>query len=384
MIEKPYLGQCLSVTFVILAGFGALTACAQSVTEPSSDSANRHFTEPPPIVSDGRRGFSSRLRHTGPVELRPDHPQRYIVKQGDTPQKVAEVFLKQPWRWPEVWRPRPGKDNPEQLFIGEVIELYYQGDQPRFRPAEGVPTIRLSPEIRVQPIEDIVPTIPRQAISSFLKRSVVSNELAWKEAPKVIGNAEDRILNATGSKIYVNGITSSYPANYRIFRPGNQYRDPLTGQLLGLAGRYVGEATLEEVNTPSVLMLTHVQLEVRAGDRLFPADEEGLESLQFEPRMAPPDTQGQVIALLGDNVLASQYQSLVVNLGEEDGMEPGYMLDIVGTDEVPRQGLLALSAKQVDYQVGSLMLYRVYDGVSYGLVMDMTDTIQVLDRVQSP
>ncbi len=383
MIEKPYFGQCLFTTFVILAVFGALTACAQKGPNPSIDPTQSRFMEPPPMATDGRGGFSSRLRRVGPIALRPDHPQRYIVKQGDTPQKVAEVFLNQPWRWPELWSPRPGTNNLEQLFVGEVIELYYQGGQPRLRPVAGVPTIKLSPEVRVQPIAEIVPTIPRQAISSFLKRSVVTDASAWQAAPKIIGNAENRVLNATGGKIYVSGITSTYPSNYRIFRPGNQYRDPLTGKLLGLAGLYVGEAILEEVNDPSVLVLTDAQLEVRAGDRLFALDEEGVEPVQFEPQMAPPDTQGHIIALLGENVLASQYQSLVVNLGEQDGMEPGYVLDIVGTDQAPQQGFLA-SANKVDHQVGSVMLYKVYNGVSYGLVTDMNDTIEVLDRVQSP
>jgi hypothetical protein len=384
MIEKPYFGQCLSITLVILIVFATLTACAQRAPAASPDPTNPRYSEPPPLATRSGGGFSSRLRRGGGIELRPDHPQRYIVKQGDTPQKVAEVFLKRPWQWPEVWRPQSGTDNPGQLFVGEVIELYYQGGQPRLRPVAGVPTIKLSPEIRVQPIEDIVPKIPRQAISSFLKRSVVTDASAWRAAPKIIGNAENRVLNATGSKIYVDGITSSYPSNYRIFRPGNRYRDPLTGELLGRAGQYVGEAILEEKGNPSVLMLTDAQLEVRTGDRLFPIDEAGIEPRQFQPQMAPPDTQGHIIALLGENVLASQYQSLVVNLGEDDGMQPGYMLDIVGTDQVSQQGWLATSANPIDQQVGTLMLYKVYDDVSYGLVTDMNDTIGVLDRVQSP
>lgn len=384
MMNKLRFGQCLSATVLCLVGFGALTACAQRAPEPSADPTNARLIEPPPVAVNSGTGFSSRLRHEGPIELRPNHPQRYIVKQGDTPQKVAAVFLARPWRWSEVWRPRPGTDNIEQLYIGEVIELYYQGGQPQLRPVTGVPTIKLSPEIRTQPIADIVPTVSRQVISSFLKRSVVTDESAWQTAPKIIGNAENRVLNATGGKVYVAGINSSYPSNYRIFRPGPQYRDPSTGELLGLSGQYVGEAVLEEVGNPSVLVLTNAQLEVRTGDRLFPVDETVIEPLQFEPQMAPPDTQGHIIALLGENVLASQFQSLVVNLGEDDGMQPGYMLNIVGTDQVPRQGLLASSTNPIDHQVGSLMLYKVYDGVSYGLVTDMNDTIEILDRVQSP
>lgn len=385
MIEKLYLGLRLSIIFAILTVFGTLTACAQGEPKLSTDPINPRLMEPPPVAAvDDGRGFSSRLRRGGPIELRADHPQRYIVKQGDTPQKVAEVFLKRPWRWPEVWRPRPGTDNPEQLYEGEVIELYYQGSQPQLGPVAGVPTIKLSPEIRIQPIKDIAPTVSRQAVNSFLKQSVVTDESTWQTAPKIIGNAENRVLNATGGKVYVAGIDSSYPSNYRIFRPGDQYTDPLTGESLGLAGRYVGEAVLEELGNPSVLVLTDAQLEVRTGDRLFPMDESIIEPLQFEPQMAPPDTQGYIIALLGENVLAGQFQSMVVNLGEDDGMQPGYMLDIVGIDQVPRQSLLASSTNPIDQQVGSLMIYKVYDDVSYGLVTDMSDTIEVLDRVQSP
>lgn len=369
---------------IILLTLTALTSCARAPSPdypPTAMSASS--AEAPPLVT-ADAGFGQRVRQSGPIELRPDHPRRYVVEPGDSVLEIAGVFFQQPWRWPEVWRPQPGSDEPEAVYPGEVIELYYEMGQPRLRPVAGIPTIKLSPQIRFEPIEASVPTVPRQAVKSLLKQSIVTTKAIWNNAPTIAANPDDRVLIGIGEKMYVSGFTDFDQVNYGVFHPGGQYRDPATGDVLGFVGYYVGEAVLEQPGDPAVFVLTDLKREARAGDRLFPVQEQRAEIYEFVPQMPPPDTAGYVIGVFGEGVVAGQYQSVVVNLGETEGMEPGYILDIFSKDLVPQQSGWLASAAQPWRRVGSLMLYDIYPDMSYGLVTDMTDPIRVSDRVQTP
>lgn len=373
-----------SFSILILLLIGALTSCAKppsgaysTATMPASN------IEAPPLVT-AEPGLR-RIQRSGPVKLRPDHPQRYVVAPGDTLVEVVGVFFQQPWRWPEVWRPQPGAEAPEAIYPGEVIELYYEAGQPRLRPVAGIPTIKLSPQIRVQPIEAAVPTVPRQAVRSLLKESIVTTKATWNAAPSITANPDDRVILGIGERFYVTGFTEFDQRSYRVFHPGGQYRDPATGDVLGFIGYYVGEAVLQQPGDPAIFVLTDLRREARAGDRLFPVDEQRTEIYEFVPQIPPPDAQGYVVGVFGDSVVAGQYQTVVVNLGETEGMEPGYVLDIFSKDLVPEQnwGWLGF-ASPTWRRIGSLMLYDIYPDMSYGLVTDMTDAIRISDRVQAP
>jgi hypothetical protein len=215
----------------------------------------------------------------------------------------------------------------------------------------------------------------------------VVNKADWQEAPVIVGNFDDRVLLSPGNQIYVyaSGIEDFDQRRYQVFRFDKEYRDPATGQPLGFSGLYVGEAVLEQEGNPAVLALTEAHLESRAGDHLFPLLHDEVEHYYFLPKAAPPDTKGYIISLLGDHVLASQYQSVVVNLGDRDGMEPGYMLNIFATARNNTKPMFRPVAQQLpEHKIGSLMLYKVHEEVSYGLVITMNDSIRVLDRVEAP
>jgi hypothetical protein len=318
--------------------------------------------------------------------MRPNHPQRYVVGPEDTLLDVAGRFLEEPWRWPEVWRPTSGDENTNLLYPGEVIEFYTENGQPRLRPASAVATIKLSPRVRVEPLAQPIPTVPRSAVEGFLKKSIVVDKADWKNAPVIVGNFDDRVLLPPGDQIYVyaTGFRDFDQRHYQVFRFDKEYRDPATGQSLGFGGLYVGEAILEQEGNPAVLALAETHLEGRAGDHLFPLPYDEVEHYHFLPQAAPPDTTGRIIALLGDHVLASQYQSVIVNLGENDGVEPGYVLNIYATARNTTTPMLRTVAQSPEHEIGTLMLYKVYEGVSYGLVITMEDSIRVSDRVAAP
>jgi len=183
------------------------------------------------------------------------------------------------------------------------------------------------------------------------------------------------------------GIDSDEQRRYRVFQLSGDYRDPATGQSLGFGGSYVGDAVLEkaaEEGKPAVLAMTAARLEARAGDRLFPASQfDDSDLYSFSPKAPPADTEGWIISLLGHNVLASQYQSVVINLGAADGMEVGDMLGVYTTGR-GLQTQFGFGERLPSHKVATMMLYRVYDRVSYGLIIGMKDFVKPHDRVGKP
>jgi hypothetical protein len=369
-------GRDIRFTF-ILATLTFIIACAQAPIDETS-----RFSEPPSL----RPAENTMAKpKAGSLTLRPDHPETYVVASGDTLLDVAERFLEQPWRWSEIWRPAPNVDNPEKIYPGEVIELYYENGQPRLRllSATQRPTLKLSPQVRVVPVSQPIPTVPRQAIASFLERSLVLNEQDWKKAPYIVGSVDDRIILAPPDRIYVRGLREFDQQHYQVFRPGEEYKDPASGRSLGVGGIYMGDAVLQEEGDPATLLITSTRKEIRPGDRLFPR-ENTIELYSFIPHPAPPDTEGQIITFLNDALVVSQYQSVVINLGEREGLEPGNMLAVFSADEPvtdPETGsTIPVSGKRA----GLVMVYKVYDWLSYGLITEMTNPIRVQDRVREP
>jgi hypothetical protein len=204
----------------------------------------------------------------------------------------------------------------------------------------------------------------------------------WESEPYVLGNAEGNLLTLAGSRIYARGDIFDLP-RYRIFRPGSQYRDPLNSESLGYDMIYVGEAALEEDGDPAILRLVSADGEIRPGDRLFPFDDEP-PVLNFNPQAAPEDTNGEIIGTLSENLLISRYSNVVINLGELDGMTPGTVLAIYQPGRTLTDPIAGGQVQLPEDRSGLIMLYKVFDLVSYGLVTESTREIRPHDRVGEP
>jgi hypothetical protein len=374
------LGTDSIVKFLPLAVLTIVSACAQARL------AERPAISEPPTVAAETAAATTKLPQ-GPVTLRPDHPQTYVVAAGDTSFDIAAKFLETPWRWPEVWRPDPGVSDPNAIYPGDVIELYYEGDQPRLRLAKERANLKLSPQVRVETLSQPIPPIPRSAVESFLMRTLVASNADWELAPRIVSNVDGRVVVGAGDRVYIRGILSSDQRFFRVFRRGEEYRDPITKQSLGVGGIYVSDAVLQQEGDPATLVLTATRRDVRAGDRVFPVEDE-VEVYNFIPHAPPPDTEGRVIAVQGKTLLVGQYQGVVVNLGEESGMEPGHLLKIHTVGRHVRYpatySLIGSTVRLPDEEVGLLMIYRVHDRISYGLVMTANRIVHTGDRVTDP
>jgi len=263
------------------------------------------------------------------VALAPDAPETYVVQPGDTLWSIAGRFLRDPWRWRDVWQANPGVRNPNRIFPGDVLELVYEGGNPRIRTVRGgggMRTVKLSPRVRVTELDRSIPTIPINAVAPFLSRPVVTEARDIDKAPYVVGFPEGHLLAGIGGTIFVRSILEAETDRYEVLRPGQEYRDPDTNRVLGFEASYVASARLDRTGDPATLVITRSQREVEIGDRVRPArGEEPIRS--FFPVPAPAGLRGKIIAVLNGVTQIGQFDVVVLNRGSKQQVEVGQVFE---------------------------------------------------------
>lgn len=377
--SSRHLGAALSLATAVLLG-----ACAQ--TPPQSES-ELDEGGPPPISGAAtlEPGHLTAVA-PAPIALRPGHPPAYTVVPGDTLWSIAQRFLQQPWQWREIWRQNPQIDNPNRIYPGDVLRFSHDASgKPQLEVAEReeTPLIKLTPQVRVETINQPIPPVPRDAVESFLTRALVLSEGQWKSSPYILGDENGQVLLADRNRVYARGADFDRP-RYQVFRPSEALIEPGSGRNLGTAGIFMGEALLEKNDDPATFMLTRTVAPIRPGDRLFEIEAER-ELYSFEPHPVPPDTNGFIIAQLNPDVTQiTQYSSVVINLGLQEGLEPGHVLAVYGKHREVEDPVSGSTIKLPGERAGLLMVYKAYDLVSYALVMQAERAIRLQDPVSTP
>lgn len=325
------------------------------------------------------------------LALNPDAPERYTVVQGDTLWDISARFLRDPWLWPEIWQVNPAIENPHLIYPGDTLSLIYGADgKPRVTVSErGKPTVKLSPEARAERLDTAIPAIPMDAVGPFLSRAGVISKEKYDSLPYVVAFQDERIIAAVGDKAYVRGELDRDAKRFMIVRIGEPYRNPgaKKGDILGYEMLEVATASLEATGDPASFQLLSVNREVLAGDRVMPIDDSELID-QFMPHPASGDLNGQIISVLDGVSRVGTYQTVVVNLGSTDGVERGHVFDVMQSGRVVKDKYSGKAGGEAitlpDEYAGTVMVYRVFDRVSYGLVMRAAKDIRVLDSVKAP
>ncbi|HEX5806713.1 MAG TPA: LysM domain-containing protein [Macromonas sp.] len=372
-------------------------------------------------ITSGQRSTAQQVAQAGvPLsELAPDAPERYTIKSGDTLWGISGMYLKRPWRWPELWGMNMQQvRNPHLIFPGQVLVLTRIGDRAVLSFAQGgaIPTTKLSPRIRAESLADTaIKPIPANVIEPFLTESLVVDGETHNHAPRIVAAPETRVLLSRGDRAYARGqygtgevldgtplkLGKDQPRHYRVYREATPLKDPASGELLGYEAQFIGKADLvreestriiEAGERPSVMVepatidITLSKEELRVNDRLLP--EPAREAAHTYIPHAPAAAQaGQIVKVHGAAVqYAGQNQVVIINRGAKDGMERGHVLAILKdaktvTDKTDgNRTRLHLPGERN----GLMMVFRTFDRVSYALVLEVTDGVQVGDRFVNP
>ena len=263
-------------------------------------------------------GFMALSSHADTLKMQENAPDRYVVVKGDTLWDISGKFLKDPWKWPQIWGMNKDEiKNPHWIYPGDVIVLDRSGATPALSllKAEKYGTVKLSPQVRVESEADQgVPSIPASAVNAFISQPFVMEEDALNDAPRIIGAQEDRMILGTGDQAVRHQRTRCKIRNWKILRPGKALIDPDTGEVLGYEVVYLGEAHTEQTVDPQRLCITRSSEEIQTGDRLLPASDDAY-SFRYMPHAPERDINGQVISTYGGVSEIGQYGTVVLNKG---------------------------------------------------------------------
>src|SRR5437870_2396429 len=330
---------------------------------------------------------------SAPLTLRPDAPERYVVVPGDTLWSISQRYTDSPWRWPELWG--LNKDqirNPHLIYPGYVIMLdRARGQLTIGGPAPARPTesgsVKLGPRMRVESLaKEQIPSIPAAVIEPFLTRPLIVEPDGLDKAPTIVGTQADRVILATGNSAYVRGIGASKEETWYVYRRGVPLVDPDSNQTLAYEAIYLGTAQLERGGEPATVKLTSSVQEVGAGDKLVAAGRP--QPISYAPRAPASNIRGRVISIHGGlgKVGEAGPQSIIsINRGARDGIEVGHVLALYTLGGSVRDvSKTEATIKLPDERAGLAFVFRVFNRVSYALVMTVTRPISPLDVVQTP
>ena len=253
-------------------------------------------------------------------------------------------------------------------------------------PPKDIDTVKLSPQIRYDTLEKAIDTIPRSAIGPFLYRPRVVTKEEIENAPYIVSSYEEHLMTGAGHRVYAKNVTDANLAQYGVMRPGQVYRDPETNEILGYEVIRVAAARLVRSGNPATLDLVSSRREALNGDILLPSEESELD-FNFFPQPPRDAINGQIISVFGGLTMIGQYNVVVLNRGQREGLVPGNVLAIYQSGRRvpdPHGAASTSSITLPDERAGILMVFRTYEKVSYALVMKATRVIHINDRVTNP
>lgn len=377
------------------------------------------------------------------LTLQDNAPDTHVVVKGDTLWDISGKFLKDPWRWPQIWNlNRDEIRNPHLIYPGDLIVLDRSGKEPRLSLVKGdksgMPTVKLSPGARATELgSDAIPAIPIRVIHPFLSQPRVVPKGALDGAPFILGSNADRVVLGAGDEAFATGGKPGV-SQWNVLRPGKALKDPETGEVLGYEVEYLGDARTLVEGAPQKIRITQSSQEIVAKDKLVEAD--ASTTFEFIPHAPASSISGRIISAYGGMTDSGRYQTVVINRGSRDGLEPGHVLSVfragqtvkLTRDEkdrmtwvnekaggVPEGGAWLYSdvrclnenskvtydqaadvrktfrntclgnrddnaVKLPDAHSGLLMVYRVFDRVSYALIMESDGPVYLLDTVRNP
>lgn len=357
-------------------------------------------------VTEAQRSAAENVAKAGvPIEeLAPNAPDSHTVKAGDTLWAISGIFLKSPWRWPELWGMNKQQiANPHLIYPGQTLFLVKRDGRATLEMARGADGAnaepegqdRLSPRVRAAALADNpVATIPQHLIEPFLNEAIVleSDELA--QAPRIVAAQEGRVMISQGESAYVRGIKASNDS-YRVFRSAKPLKDPDSREVLGFESVYLGSADLirlggttehegDKLEVPATISIRQMRQEIGVGDRLAPVPSRNYS--RYVPHAPDKPIAGRIISVYGDAITAGQNQIVALNRGAADGVERGHVLTLWRAGRVMKDNTVDRGDRVhlPDEAHGVLFVFQTFKRVSYALIISVKDPVSSGDRFSEP
>ena len=362
------------------------------------------------------------------IQLQKDAPDRHVVVKGDTLWGISGKFLKDPWQWPKVWRMnRTEIKNPHLIYPGDVVVLDTSSGSPQLKLVRE--TVVLEPGIVEEPLDaEAIQTISPSVITPFLSQPLLIENNQLDNSPRIISGPDNRVILSPGTRVYINDIKDGAGTHWNIYRPGEKLTDPDTKEVIGTEAIYLGDVDITRYGAPASGDIVRAKEEIFAKDRLVVSADEFKSS--FVPRAPDKEINGRIMRIYGGVAEGGPNTVVSINRGKNDGLEEGHVLaikrygkvitdpeykdqktnqvtpedkklkelnfdvttgsdgkKIVNFEKDTKQTNVVLKPGQVklpDERVGLLMVFRTFDKVAYGLIMNSTDAIYTLDAVQTP
>ncbi len=348
------------------------------------------------------------------IQINPAHPDQYTVVKGDTLWDLSGKFLNHPWQWPELWSNNSQIQNPNLIYPGDTVYFSVVNGRPQLslsrndQPAQSTAGStcvlgeedvkngrknfavsengKLLPCIRETTLKQAIKLIPADAIAQFLisPRVVTENEL--NTAPYVVDFAGEHLVAGAGDRIYVRAIPHPDSLTYTVYRSGDTFKSPDTGEILGYEAKYIADTSLQQTGDPATLFITKSGSEIRKGDRIMPDSDEEI-ILNYFPRPPKESIEGSIISVLGGVSQIGLYNIVVIDKGLKDGLLAGHELAIYQRGNRvsdPYSPIKNDIVKLPDEISGTLMVFRPFERVSYALVMKATQALHIFDKVKTP
>jgi len=354
-------------------------------------------------VTPQQRATAEQVAKVGVAEseLAPDAPDTYTIKRGDTLWDISKIFLRSPWRWPELWGMNKAEiANPHLIYPGQVLMLVRRDGRAQLQLATAQTgaqpgVVKLSPSVRSSPADNgAIPPIPLELIQPFLTQAVVFDTDVLSKAPRIVATPESRTVLGKGDIAYASGDFGG-ASDLRLFREAKPILDPSTHQVLGYEAAYVGAADLiregesrkdgrDDVVVPATIKIRSVRLEAGVGDRIAPMPAQ--EFIHYVPHAPAQPISGQIASVYGESIRAGQNNVVVINRGADEGMERGDVLALWkdGRRAVDTTGEHKVDLKLPDERSGMLFVFQVYKHASYALILSAYDAIEIGDRFTQP
>lgn len=320
-------------------------------------------------------------------DIKNNAPSDYTVQKNDTVSKLATMYLKKISQWPQLLGVENLADT--KLYPGDKLQVISVDSNRKIlvvsiAGSSGNYYQKLTPTIRVDSL-DSLPPIPFTRIKNMLLNPIVMKKESFEALPMVVGGSNPKAMYfSMGDNIYVKKYTGNIGDNVMVISRFRDLIDPDTKEKLGTEYRFNATGVMTSIGPVSNLEPLSVTNQIMSLDRVAPADH--LPAAEIVPHKSAYTIDGKIIGLYDAISATGTNNTVVINRGSRDGVDVGTVFNVTdghsfidpnSSDDDPKY-LVA-----PEQMVGELLVYKVYDKVSFALITDATQEISLNSKVLS-